>query len=156
MSFVIRQLTFDLRHRELRATEKGVYVAREYCQDEYPLQELTDRIIGAAIEVHRQLGPGFLEKIYENSLIIELENSGHEVRKQVAVNVEYRGRLVGQHRMDLLVDNEVVVELKLVESLVAVHIAQLRSTLKAADRRVGLLINFNQKRLTDGLKRVIV
>ena len=128
---------------------------REYSEEDYPLQALTEEIIAAAVAVHRELGPGFLEKIYENALVIEVESRDHKVDRQVGVEVLYRGEPIGRHVVDLLVDDAVVVELKSVEALAATHIAQLRSTLKAAKKRVGLLINFNQAVLTKGVKRVI-
>jgi len=148
-----------LRHRDAeeqsdRQQQQGGTGAQFDAQD-YPLQKLTDAIIAAAIEVHRELGPGFIEKIYENALAMELESRGHKVERQETVNVVFRGRIVGQHRIDLLVADEIVVELKSVEALAAAHKAQLRSALKAAGKRVGLLINFNQATLTSGLKRVI-
>ncbi len=130
-------------------------VGERFLEKYYPHQELTDKIIAAAIEVHRELGPGFLEQIYENALVMELTDRGHDVARQTTCDVTYRGRLVGQHRLDLLVDDTVVVELKSVDALAARHCAQLRSTLKAAGKRVGLLMNFNQKTLVDGLQRVI-
>jgi GxxExxY protein len=127
----------------------------KFLEEFYPHQELTDKIIAAAIEVHRELGPGFVEQIYENALSFELTKRGHDVKKQIAYDVRYHEQLVGQHRLDLLVDNTVVLELKSVDSIVEVHVAQLRSTLKAAGKRIGLLMNFNQKILVDGLRRVI-
>jgi len=130
-------------------------VGEEYPAEIYPHQELTESIIAAAIAVHRALGPGFVEKVYENALAIELTSAGHEIGRQVTANVTYRGEFVGQHRLDLLVDDEVVVELKSVEALASVHKAQLRSTLKAAGKRVGLLINFNRPTLKEGIRRVI-
>lgn len=129
---------------------------RAFSEDEYPLQDLTEAIIAAGIEVHQDLGPGFVEKIYENALATELGLRGHAVERQLVVQVHYRGQLVGQHRIDLLVDEQIVVELKSVEALAQVHKAQLRSILKAAGKRVGLLMNFNQATLTQGVKRVIV
>ena len=123
--------------------------------DAYPLSDLTEKIIAAAVEVHRVLGPGYLEKIYENALVLELEHRGHTVAKQIELDVMYRGKLIGQHRLDLLVDDQVVLELKSVEALANTHKAQLRSTLKAANKKIGLLMNFNQETLTSGLKRVI-
>jgi len=128
---------------------------RQFDEQEYPLQEPTEAIIAGAVEVHRELGPGFLEKIYENALVLELEARGHEVERQVAVNVGYRGQTIGRHRLDLLVDDQVVVEIKSVKALAQAHKAQLRSALKAAGKRVGLLMNFNQATLASGLKRVI-
>ena len=116
---------------------------------------MTEKIIAAGIEVHRALGPGFMERIYENALVIELEARGHQVKRQVRFAVAYRGQEVGEHRADLLVDEKIVVELKSVEAIAAVHAAQLRSTLKAAGKQVGLLMNFNQATLTSGVRRVI-
>jgi GxxExxY protein len=101
------------------------------------------------------MGPGYVEKIYENALVLELESRGHKVDRQITVDVAYRGKLVGQHRIDLLVDDLVVLELKSVEALANAHKAQLRSSLKAAGKRIGLLMNFNQETLTSGVKRVI-
>jgi GxxExxY protein len=121
----------------------------------YPLAELTDAIIAAAIEVHKTLGPGFIEKIYENALLIELRLRGHQLERQISTKVAYKGHKVGEHRLDLLVDQQVVVDLKSVEALAAVHAAQLRSTLKAFGKQVGLLLNFNQATLANGIKRVI-
>ena len=101
------------------------------------------------------MGPGFLEKIYENALVIELELRGHKGERQITFDVHYKYRLVGQHRLDLLVDDAVVVELKSVERFAPAHQAQLRSTMKAAGKRIGLLLNFSLPKLTDGVKRVI-
>ena len=126
-----------------------------YPPHEYPHLDLTKAIISAAIEVHRHLGPGFLEKIYEQALVQELQSRGHSVQQQLTFDVAYKGNSVGEHRVDLLVDDLVVLELNSVDELAAKHKAQLRSTLKAAKKRIGLLINFNQSILTDGVKRVI-
>jgi GxxExxY protein len=115
--------------------------------------ELTDRIIGAAIEVHRKLGPGFLESIYENALVLELHKRGVRVTQQVDVPVDYDGKEVGRHRLDLLVENTIVVELKATKNLEDVHFAVVKSYLKAAGRTHGLLLNFASKILQ--VKRVI-
>jgi len=128
---------------------------REFSEKDYPLQGLTDAIIAAAIDVHRELGPGSVEKIYENALALELEARGYKIQRQVTVDVLFRDRQVGQHRIDLLVDGELIVELKSVKALMETHKAQLRSTLKAAGKRVGLLMNFNDQTLTSGVRRVI-
>ena len=128
---------------------------REMTRAEYPHRELTDSIIAAAIAVHRELGPGYLEAVYENALEVELQVRGHQVRRQVAFCIHYRGRKIGEHRLDMLVDDTVVVELKSVEALHRTHVAQLRSTLKATGRIVGLLLNFNQATLKDGITRVV-
>jgi len=130
-------------------------MSRAFSDIDYPLQELTEKIIGAAVAVHRELGPGFLERIYENAMVLELKSRGHSVEKQVVCDVFYADKLIGQHRLDVLVDGEIVVELKAVEKILKVHAAQLLSTLKAANKQIGLVINFNQETLVQGLKRVV-
>jgi len=105
-------------------------------------KELTGNIIGAAIEVHRQLGPGFLESVYENALAVELRGRGIPFVRQLTVDVLYCDVEVGWHRLDLLVADEIVVELKAVKRLQPVHFAVVRSYLCAADRIHGLLLNF--------------
>ena len=116
---------------------------------------VTEAIIGAAIEVHRTLGPGFLESIYEEALCVELTLRGARYTRQVPVAVDYKGHRIGESRLDLLVDDAVVVELKAVDALAPVHTAQVISYLKATGCRIGLLINFNVKRLTDGIRRIV-
>lgn len=118
------------------------------------LEELTGRIIGAAIEVHRQLGPGFLESIYENALFYELQNRGLKVMRQVEAPVIYAGTVeVGKHRLDLFVEDEVVVELKTVSEFEDIHFAIARSYLRATKKKHGLLLNFAKTTLD--VKRVI-
>ncbi|MFP3936855.1 MAG: GxxExxY protein [Phycisphaerae bacterium] len=123
---------------------------------DYPHRELTEKVIGCAIHVHRELGPGYLESIYENALAHELRKRGLSVDTQYEVPVVYDNVKVGLHRADILVDGAVVVELKSVEALVPKHKAQLISTLKAVGASVGLLMNFNEARLAQGLKRVVL
>ena len=130
-------------------------MTQDYPDDVYPCQDLTGAIIAAAIEVHERLGPGFLESIYEHALALELSARGHKVARQVLFDVVYRGQVVGQHRLDLLVDERIVLELKAVQALADVHKAQLLSTLKAAGKKVGLLMNFNRTTLAPGIKRVV-
>lgn len=105
-------------------------------------EELTGKIIGAAIRVHRELGPGFLESIYEEALCIELEELGLKFKRQVPVEISYRGKRAGEHRLDLLVEDQVVVELKAVLELQDIFYVILRSYLRAAGKGVGLLLNF--------------
>lgn len=112
-------------------------------------------VIGAAIEVHRVLGPGFLESVYEEALAVELEARGIALRRQVPVEVDYKGRRIGLARLDLLVEDRVVVELKTAERLTPVHLAQVLSYLKATRLRCGLLINFNVPALRLGIQRVV-
>jgi GxxExxY protein len=113
-------------------------------------------VIGAAIEVHRQLGPGFLESVYEEALCVELEMRGIPFRRQHPIGVSYKGRPVGEARLDLLVGDILVVELKAVDAVVGVHTAQVLSYLKATGHRLALLINFNVPVLKHGIHRVVL
>lgn len=122
---------------------------------EYPHKDLTEKIIAAAIAVHRELGPGFVESIYENALTIELTRRGHDVQRQVLLPVYYTGEKIGEHRCDMLVDGVVILELKATERVAKVHKAQLLSTLKAARKNVGLLINFGMETLVKGVERIV-
>ncbi len=115
--------------------------------------ELTEKIIGAAIEVHRRHGPGFIESIYENALAIEARKRGLHLRQQHAISVQYDGIEVGKHILDLLVEDTIVVELKAIKDLEDVHFAIVRSYLRAAGRRHGLLLNFRKTILE--VKRVL-
>ncbi|MCO5181485.1 MAG: GxxExxY protein [Anaerolineae bacterium] len=119
--------------------------------------ELTGKIIGAAIEVHRHLGPGLLESVYEACLAYELAQAGLRVMRQKALPVVYKGLQFDQgYRLDLLVEDTVVVELKTVERFTDVNEAQLLSYLKLSGCRVGLLMNFNVKMMKDGIKRYVL
>ena len=124
--------------------------------DDYPEKDLTERIIGCAIKVHRALGPGYLESIYENALAHELTKQGLGVQRQLPAKVVYDGVVCGEHRLDILVEGKVVLELKNVEAIHEKHLDQVISTLKAFKVRVGLLLNFNEAQLTRGLRRVIL
>ena len=119
------------------------------------LNEASEAIIGAAIEVHRHLGPGLLEGVYERALVHELESRGLVVQRQVLVSVTYKDIQIEGQRLDLLVAPGVIVEIKAVESLSRVHQAQLMSYLKSTGLRVGVLINFGQLLLKDGIKRIV-
>jgi len=120
------------------------------------LNEITEKIIGCAIKVHRALGPGLLESTYEICLAHGLMKSGLDVQKQVALPVVYDGiRLEAGYRIDLLVEHSVIVELKAVDSMHPIHETQVISYLKLSGKKVGLLINFNVKLLKDGIKRLI-
>jgi len=120
------------------------------------LNEISGQVIGAAIEVHRELGPGLLESAYEVCLSHELQQRGVRVDQQVPVPVSYKGlHLECGYRLDLLVENQVIVELKAVESLLPIHEAQLLTYLKLYQRRLGLLINFNVPVLKNGSKRLL-
>jgi GxxExxY protein len=108
---------------------------------------LTERIIGAAIEVHRRLGPGFLESVYEKALIIALRKRGLAFRDQMEVIIEYDGEEVGRHRLDLFVEDTIVVDLKAIKNLEDIHFAVVRSHLHAVGRNHGLLLNFAETTL---------
>lgn len=117
---------------------------------------LTERIIGCALEVHRQLGPGLLESAYAAALQIEFAEAGLTWRSQVALPMVYKGHTIGDYRLDLLVEDTVVVEVKSVERLDPVFDAQLLTYLRLAGKRVGLLLNFNSRLLRQGIKRVVL
>ena len=117
---------------------------------------LSGEVIGAAIEVHRLLGPGLLESAYELALARELALRGVRVERQKAVPLEYKGAALGDgFRIDLLVQEQMIVEVKAVERIQAIHEAQLLTYLRLADKRIGLLINFNEKTIKEGVKRVV-
>jgi len=116
-------------------------------------EELSGKIIEAAIKVHKILGPGFVESVYHSALCIELENQGMKIERQKEVKIYYEGREVGLHRLDLIVEEQIVVELKTVKQWDDVHMAQLRSYLKATDLKIGLLLNFAKPTLQ--IKRVV-
>jgi GxxExxY protein len=121
------------------------------------LNHLTEKIIGAAIEVHRHLGPGLLESAYENCLVYELERLGLKVECQKALPLVYKEIQLDQgYRLDLLVEQQVIVELKVVEQISPVHEAQILSYLKFSGCKIGLLINFNVKLLKNGIHRFIM
>ena len=118
--------------------------------------DLTYKIIGCAMEVYKTLGPGLLESVYEQALIYELELNGLDVKSQVAVDVVYKGKLICPDlRVDLLIDDAIIIELKSVEELKPVHHKQILTYLRLMNKKVGLLINFNVPDLKDGIKRVI-
>lgn len=119
------------------------------------LNQITEKIIGCAIEVHRSLGPGLLESAYEECLCYELSQIGLKFQRQVPLPVIYKGvKLDCGYRMDLVVDNLVIVEIKAVERIIPVHEAQLLSYLKLANKPIGLLMNFHVSVLKNGLKRI--
>jgi len=117
------------------------------------LNEVTRKVIGCAYAVANTLGPGFLEKVYENALAYELRANGLDVEQQKALRVYYRGVLVGDYTIDLMVEGAVVVELKAIKAFDDIHLAQCLNYLKATGCRVGLLINFGAQRVQ--IKRVV-
>ena len=120
------------------------------------IDRLTEKIIGCSIEVHKVLGPGLLESAYEQALCIELSDSGLKYQCQVLIPALYKGRVVGDYRLDLLVEDTVIVELKSVERFDPVFEAQILTYLRITGKKVGLLINFNSRLLTQGVKRFIL
>jgi len=121
-------------------------------RDDFADRELSAKVIEAAIQVHKALGPGFMESFYEEALCIELSERGMQFERQKTLNIEYRGRSIGQHRLDLLVDRSLVVELKTVDALDPIHFAVVRSYMKALGLISGLILNFSTMPLT--VKRV--
>ena len=120
------------------------------------MDQLTESIIGACIEVHKEPGPGLTENLYEEVLCHELDLRGIRYRRQVVVPVTYKGKFIGKTRVDLVVEELVIVELKSCEGLNAVHRAQLLCYLQILKLKVALLVNFNVSILTDGVKRVVL
>jgi len=118
--------------------------------------DIAHEVIGAAIEVHRHLGPGFLESAYEAALCTELGLRRIPFARQKSVVLSYKGNPIGEGRLDLVVAGEVVVELKTVESFAPIHTAQLNSYLRLTGLHLGLLINFNVPVLRDGIRRIVV
>ncbi len=119
------------------------------------LDRLAHDVIGAAIEVHHELGPGLLESVYEEALCVELTLRRIPFLRQPTVDLSYKGHPVGKGRLDVLVDGDLVVELKAVEALNDIHKAQVISYLKTTQRQLALLINFNVKLLKDGIVRIV-
>jgi GxxExxY protein len=124
--------------------------------DKHKLDQITQRIIGAAIEVHKTLGPGLLESAYQACLAFELREGDLKIEEQLPLPVIYKNvRLDCGYRIDLLVESEIVIEIKAIEALAPIHEAQLLSYLRLSGKRVGLLINFHVRMLKDGLKRIV-
>jgi GxxExxY protein len=120
------------------------------------LNEITEKIIGAAIEVHRHLGPGLLESAYEECLCYELNQAGLRFERQVHLPIHYKGiQLEGAYRMDVIVEDAVVVEIKATEQMLPLYSAQVLTYLRSAHKTIGLLINFNVPLLKDGLRRIV-
>ncbi len=124
--------------------------------NENALNVVTEKIIGCAIEVHRNLGPGLLETIYEKALCREFELLGIRFGQQVPVPIMYKGESLGEMRLDILVEDAVIVELKAVDRIEQLFRAQLLTYLRLTGKKLGLLINFNSAILKDGITRVIL
>ncbi|HEY5946107.1 MAG TPA: GxxExxY protein [Kofleriaceae bacterium] len=139
-----RQGASDAKSREIH-----------YPEPSPELDRCAHAVIGAAIEVHRELGPGFLEQVYEAAMMIELELRGMRVQRQVRLELDYKGHRLPSGQLDLLVGGILVVELKAVDVLAPIHTAQVLSYLRAGAFQLGLLINFNVRVLREGIRRVI-
>ena len=120
------------------------------------LKQLTERIIGCAIEVHRQLGPGLLEGTNEAALCIELQNAGLDFVRQPTFPVVYKGQAIGEYRLDLIVQDAVIIEIKSVERFDPIFEAQVLTYLRVTGKKLGLLMNFNSRLLRDGIKRYVL
>src|SRR4030042_5100550 len=117
------------------------------------LNDLSNRIIGLAIGIHKKLGPGFQEKIYQEALLKEFKKGGMEYEKQKVIRVDYEGQSLGNQRIDLLVDEEIILEIKACTKIIPIHRDQVISYLKTANKRLGLILNFGRRRLE--IKRVV-
>ena len=119
--------------------------------------DLSSKVIGCAIEVHIQLGPGLLESVYRKCLVYELEQAGFALEVEKTLPIRYKGMFLdGGYRIDILVENQLLLELKSVEKILGVHEAQILTYMKLAQIPTGLLLNFNSKLLRDGLKRFVL
>jgi GxxExxY protein len=117
------------------------------------LDDLSNRIIGLAIGIHKKLGPGFQEKIYQEALLKEFKKDGMEYEKQKIIRVDYDGQSLGNQRIDLLVDEEIILEIKACSKIIPIYRDQLISYLKTIDKRLGLILNFGRSKLE--IKRVV-
>ena len=115
---------------------------------------VTEQIVGCAIEVHKELGPGLLESIYETALCVELTAADLPFQRQPGIPLFYKGQLISEHRPDLVVNDSIVVEIKSVERLQSIHVAQMLTYLRVTQLRVGLILNFNHALMKDGIRRV--
>ena len=120
------------------------------------IEELVHKVIGAAIEVHRHLGPGFLESIYEEALCYEMTLQGIKFERQKEIEIKYKDVHIKGQRIDILVDNCLILELKAIDEIAPIHEAQLLSYLKTTGFRIGLIINFKVQQLKLGIKRIIL
>jgi GxxExxY protein len=117
--------------------------------------DLSERIIGCAIEVHRNLGPGLLESVYEAALAIEFRHAHLDFKRQIGIPVHYKGELIGEHRPDFIIEDTIVVEIKRIERIDPVHVAQVVTYLRMTGLRSGLILNFNVAALRHGIRRVL-
>lgn len=150
-----------MNHREHRESDAGfeTSMATDAFVDEIDepnpeLNRITNQIIAAAIAVHRELGPGFLESVYERAMCIELARRGVQFIQQYVFSVAYQNEVVGEGRVDLLVENSFVVELKAVEKITPIHRAVAISYLKATGKKLCIILNFHERVLKDGIVQI--
>ena len=124
--------------------------------EKFAHKNITGDIIGCSLEVHSRLGPGLLESVYEEALAHEFKLAGIIFERQKEIFINYKGHSIGKHRIDFLIENKVILELKAVQTLHSIHQAQLLTYMRAMNKQVGLLINFNVDRLKNGIKRLII
>jgi GxxExxY protein len=116
----------------------------------------SNRVIGSCIEVHRALGPGFLESVYESGLDVQFQLDEIPFQRQPVFPIQFKGQVIGEHRPDFVVGGELIRELKAVERILPIHVAQCISYLKATGFKLALLVNFNVPKLVDGIKRIVL
>jgi len=148
----LKDMSSSFRHVLVPDEDTGAATIQETA----PLKHLTEKIIGCAIEVHRQLGPGLLEQTYEAALCIELQNAGMNFVRQPIFPVVYKGQTIGEYRLDLIVQDTVVVEIKSVERFDPIFESQVLTYLRVTGKKIGLLMNFNSRLLRDGIKRYVL
>ncbi|REJ75227.1 MAG: GxxExxY protein [Acidobacteria bacterium] len=120
------------------------------------LNDVSRKVIGASIEVHKEIGPGLLESAYEECLSFELETQGLSIKRQVPLPITYKGKVLScGYRMDILVENEIILELKTVKKIEELHKAQLLSYLRMSGRHLGLILNFHSAYMKQGIKRIV-
>lgn len=134
---------------------RTIWDTQDRSEPDTDLDRLAHHVISAAIEVHRHLGPGLLESLYEDALCVEFAQQAIPFQRQAPIEMTYKGMPIGEGRLDLLVDQRLVVELKAVERLLPIHLSQVLSYLRAAHLNLGLILNFNTVVLRDGIQRVI-
>lgn len=121
------------------------------------VKDLSDTIFKSALTVHKILGPGLLESAYQRCLMLELLNNGLSVQKEVLVDINYQDTLIpGAYKIDLLIEDKIIIECKSIEALAPVHLAQVMTYLRLYEKKLGILINFNVPLLKDGYKRIVL
>jgi GxxExxY protein len=153
----MKQTEFTTKARKKRKHESvdGAkrHPIRENTKTEMIFEELSNKIINSALEVHKKLGPGFMESIYQTAMLIQLQKDGMKTEFQKEVKIYYDGKEIGIHRLDLVVNNEIILELKAVKEFDEIHFAQTLSYLKATGLKTALLLNFSKPKLD--IKRIV-